>query len=165
MPTPGPIQTAQAVPALPMARATRMICSAGIRVFLAAQAGVLSLSSRFQYLTMPWVCFSTNAASSTVAPVLKRFLPSLKSPTNSLLQNPSVNSTWPKAAARAPSSPGLMGSHSLALATEALMRGSTAINVPRSRTPLILAMALGTWRLDESGSQPQTTRHLVLARS
>ena len=163
--TPGPIQTTVFGAALPMARATRTICAAGISVSFSAQAGVRSLSSRFHHLTRPKVSFSAKAASSTVWPATNRFLPSLKSPTNSRFHSPSVSSTWAIAPASAPSVPGLTGSHSCDFAAALDSRGSTVITVPRATISWKRTIVLGTMRLDASGSQPQITRQFVFSRS
>ena len=135
-----------------MARATRTICAAGMAVSFSAQAGVLSLSSRFHHFTRPKVSFSSNAASSTVLPATNRFLPSLKSPTNSRFHRPSVRITCAMAPASAPSVPGCSGSHSCALAATLESRGSTAITVPRFTISPKRWMTLGTMRLEASGS-------------
>jgi len=165
MAAPGPIHTAVLEPPLPMARATRRICAAGISASFSAQAGVRSFSSMFHHFTTPLVSFSVKLASSTGLPATKRFVPSLKSPTNSRLHRPSVSSTWAMAPARAPSVPGLMGSHSWPLAAVLLSRGSTVMTVPRLTISWKRWMVLGTMRLEASGSQPQTTRHWVFSRS
>ena len=143
---PGPIHTAVLGAALAMARATRTICSAGMPHSLAAKAGVRSFSSRFHHLTTPDVSFSTKASSATVLPATKRFLPSLKSPTNSRFHVPSVRITW-------------------AMAPALDKRGSTEITVPRATISWKRWMVFGTWRFEASGSQPQTTRQLVFSRS
>ena len=88
--TPGPIQTAHEEPALPMMRATRTICSSGISVFWLPKPVSCPSVLYSTIWTTPGSASQQKAASSMVAPVLKRLLPSLKSPTNSLLHIPSV---------------------------------------------------------------------------
>ncbi len=68
-------------------------------------------------------------------------------------------------AASAPSVPGLIGSHSCDLEAEFESRGSTVITVPRATISWKRWIVFGTSRLDESGSQPHTTRQLVFSRS
>jgi hypothetical protein len=133
MTAPGPIHTATFGAACPIARATRTICAAGMPHSFSAHAGVRSFSSRFHQRTTPKVSRSAKAASSTVRPATNRFFPSVKSPTNSRFQSPSMSSTCAIAPASAPSVPGRTGSHSCALLATVVRRGSTTITLPRLR--------------------------------